>query len=395
LPALHPDQIRVFHSSAKRVICLAGRRAGKTTFAAYKAVRVFWGGGRVLLCSATQDQSDSFWEKCVSWLGYEIASERVLKNESRRILQRVSGGGRIKVKTASNPDALRGDFADLIVLDEAALLDSEIFQVIGPMLIDRDGTVLLLSTPRPRGGFRDLYQKAMADTTGRWEAFKWTSYDNPYLSRSALDDMAHDLTDQARRQELEAEFLESQSSVFRSLEATLSAPQTSPAEHAAHRLVAGIDWAQVKDKTAVSVFCVDCRRECDLDYFNQLDWQFQRAKVKALAERWAVRLLLAESNSIGQPNIEQLALDGLPVRAWTTTAQSKARLVQGLALSFEKGETVWLPDRLGRAELESFEVTFSSQTGLPRYDHPPSGSSDTIIARGLAYQAAIILEVNS
>ena len=392
LPRLHPHQSEVYYCLAKRIICLAGRRAGKTTLAAYIGVRRFWEGKRVLFCSATQDQSDAFWEKCCSWLAYEIGSGRVLKNESRRLLTRSSTLGRIRVKTASNPDALRGDFADLVVLDEAALLDPDTWQVVGPMLIDRDGTVMMLSTPRPRGLFRDLYTKAIADTTGRWAAFKWTSFDNPYLSSEALSEMSEDLTSEARRQELEAEFLESQSSVFRGIDAALTAPASEPSEHAAHRVVAGLDFAQVVDKTALSALCVDCRNELALDYFNRLDWAFQRERIKAFCQTWSVRLLLAEHNSIGGPNIEQLALDGLPVRAWTTTQATKARLVQGLALSFEKGETRWTQDRLGRAELETFEVTFSSTTGLPRYSAPPGGSDDTIIARGLAYQAAIMVE---
>jgi len=42
----------------------------------------------------------------------------VYKNESNRVLE--MGEGRIKTKTANNADTLRGDYADLLILDEYA-----------------------------------------------------------------------------------------------------------------------------------------------------------------------------------------------------------------------------------------------------------------------------------
>ena len=388
LPELHPAQAVVAASKAPRKVLRTGRRFGKTTYAAAESVEYMLDGKRVLLCSATQDQADAFWRLVVEWCGDAISAKLVKKNETKRTLE--CNGGRIKVKTASNPDALRGDWADLIVLDEAALLDPDMTSAVMPMLIDRRGELWLLSSPRPRGIFRDLCLKAEADTTGRWETFKFSTYDNPHLSREAIDDLASDLTERERKQELEAEFVASEETVFRNFDAILTLEAGEPERHAAHLVVGGVDWAQVEDRTCVSIFCADCLEELDLDYFNRLPWQQQRDRITALSARWGVALLYCESNSIGSPNIEALEEAGLPVKAWTTTSQSKAQMVQALALSFEKAETRWLADRLARAELEAFEVTLSPQTNMPRYGHPPGGHDDTVIARCLSYQAAIL-----
>src|SRR5207342_2219131 len=104
-------------------------------------------GRRVLLASTTQDQADAFWDKCKEWL-YQVTEAGVVeKNEQRRILLCPSTGGRIKVKTASDADTLRGDHADFLVLDECALLAPDAWDKVGaPMLLDNDGDAWFIST---------------------------------------------------------------------------------------------------------------------------------------------------------------------------------------------------------------------------------------------------------
>jgi phage terminase large subunit-like protein len=53
-----------------------------------------------------------------------------------------------------------------------------------------------------------MYKKAEADITGRWAAFHFTSYDNPYISKAALDDLASDMTSLSYRMEIMAEDLD-------------------------------------------------------------------------------------------------------------------------------------------------------------------------------------------
>ena len=374
------------------MIC-AGRRGGKTTLAAIESVERLFAGERVLLCSATQDQADAFWQKVTVWCQTAIDARVVKRNESRRILTCDASGGRVRVKTASNPDALRGDFADFLVLDECALLPDDIWEAVGPMLIDQDGTCYMLSSPRPRGAFRDLYTKAQQDTSGRWEAFHFTTYDNPTLKSQAISDLAGDLTESARRQELEAEFLDSESTVFRNFDACLTALRdTEPSHHDKHRIVAGLDWGQSIDYTVISIFCCDCRSEVALDRFIKLPWQQQRDRIKTLADIWSADIL-AEMNSIGSPNVEALIASGCRVQAFITSAQTKPALIQSLALCFEREEARWLDDKWARSELESFEVSISAATNRPQYHAAAGCHDDSVIARALAWRATIIAPV--
>jgi hypothetical protein len=316
----------------------------------------------------------------------------VVVNRAERTIE-FPGGGYLGIYSMDSPDSIRGEAFHLVIMDEAAMIAEEAWtDAIQPTLADHGGSAILISTPKGRNWFHREYTRGLAGDDG-CQSWRAPSSDNPNPNiQNAAHQARERVPDRTYRQEWLAEFVEHTGEVFRNLEVTLSATPTTPPEHTGHTIVAGLDWAQVRDRTALSIFCVNCRRELHLDYFNQLDWAFQRERVRLSVETWGVALLLAENNSIGSPNIEALEMMGLPVTAWTTTAQSKARLVQGLALSLEKSETLWLNDPLGRAELQSFEVTFSSQTGLPRYGAPQGMTDDTIIARGLAYQAAIMEE---
>ena len=112
---------------------------------------------------------------------------------------------------------LRGDYADLLILDEWPLMDESAWEQVGaPMLLDNNGDVVFIYTPpslhsRSASKARDprhaskMFAKAQADTTGRWGAFHFTSHDNPHISSDALAGITKDMTRMAYRQEIEAE----------------------------------------------------------------------------------------------------------------------------------------------------------------------------------------------
>ena len=112
---------------------------------------------------------------------------------------------------------MRGDYADLLLLDEWQLMDEDAWALVGaPMLLDNDGWAVFAFTPptlhsRSASKARDpqhaikMYRQAASDTTGRWAAYHWRSHDNPHISEGALADIARDMTALAYRQEIEAE----------------------------------------------------------------------------------------------------------------------------------------------------------------------------------------------
>lgn len=213
----HPKQRAFLDSTAKRKIIRAGRRGGKTTGIAILAACAFLNGRRVLYAAPTEDQVETFWWEIKTAFAAAIDAGHLYKNETKHVIELPNTKNRIRAKTAWNADTLRGDYADLLILDEFQLMAEDTWGVVGaPMLLDNDGDAVFIYTPPslhtasrtkakdPRHAAK-LYAKAKTDESGRWEAFHFSSYDNPHISEDALAELTKDMTALAIQQEIDAE----------------------------------------------------------------------------------------------------------------------------------------------------------------------------------------------
>lgn len=302
-------------------------------------------------------------------------------NASERRIELITGGV-VEFWSLENEDAGRGRKYKRVIIDEAAkapYLQAAWEQAIRPTLTDYKGDAFFLSTPKGRNYFWRLYQKALSG--GEWAAWHFPTSANPYIDKSEIEAAKNDLPEAIFRQEYLAEFLENEGSVFRNIEACLYSGDNE--KHDGHTLVMGVDWGKHNDFTCISIGCTTCRKELEIDRFNQIDYAFQRARLSVLADKWKPSVILAESNSMGEPIIEQLQRDGYPVKPFQTTAQSKPPLIENLALVFERAEWKFLDDAIWRGELEAYERTVSPVTGRSSYNAPEGMHDDTVIARAL------------
>lgn len=213
----HIKQTEFVDCEAKRIVVRAGRRGGKTVGVARRAVTKFLRGKRYLYTAPTSEQTEKFWFEVKRILADLIDAGVFKCNESERFIEKPGTEQRLKAKTAWNADSLRGDYADEIAFDEYQLTDEDAWEVVGvPMLLDNNGDAIFIYTPPsmrsagvskshdPRHAAK-LFKMAQADTTGRWEAFHFTSHDNPYISQDALAEIIKDMSKQSYRQEILAE----------------------------------------------------------------------------------------------------------------------------------------------------------------------------------------------
>ncbi|MFA6307071.1 MAG: hypothetical protein WC639_04680 [Patescibacteria group bacterium] len=213
----HPQQDLLINSTKKRLIAKAGRRFGKTVGAAKKAVKAFLKGKRVLYAAPTIQQVDAFWFEVCKALREPIEAGVYKKNESDHSITLSGTKQSIKAKTAWNADTLRGDFADLLILDEFQLMAEDAWNEVGaPMLLDNNGDAVFIFTPPsllsqgtskardPRHASK-MFKKALEDTTGLWEAIHGSSHDNPFISQEALTIITQDMSLDAYRREIMAE----------------------------------------------------------------------------------------------------------------------------------------------------------------------------------------------
>lgn len=217
LPTPHRKQADFIDSKAPRRIIRAGRRGGKTIGMAICAVEQFLAGHRVLYAAPTQDQIDAFWRNVKRALDEPIEAGVFYKNETTHIIDLPGTEQRIRAKTAWNADSLRGDYADVLILDEFQLMAEDTWNTVGaPMLLDNNGTAVFIYTPPslqsrstskaidPQHAAK-MFKRAQADTSGRWATFHFSSAENPHISTEALADITGDMTALAYRMEILAE----------------------------------------------------------------------------------------------------------------------------------------------------------------------------------------------
>jgi phage terminase large subunit-like protein len=216
----HVIQQEILHCPAKRIIIRAGRRGGKTVCAAFMAVKNFIQGKRVLYIAPTAEQVGTFWSTVSAILAEAIAKGIFIKSENEKSIVRTGTKEHIKAKTGWNVDSLRGDYADYLILDEFQLMNEDVWDYVGaPMLLDRDGDLLIIYTPpslHSRSAskandkqhaaklFRRFQEREKLDPA-RYRTFHFSSRENPHISKKALEEIAKDMTSLSYRQEILAE----------------------------------------------------------------------------------------------------------------------------------------------------------------------------------------------
>jgi len=217
LRILHANQELIKASTAKRKIVRAGRRSGKTVFAADWAVDNFLDGKRVLYGVPTADQLQKFWFEVTRALAEPIEAGIFKMDKTMHTIERPGTENRIRAKTCWSADTLRGDYADRLILDEVQLMDEQTWGLVGaPLLLDNNGDAVFIYTPpslhsrstskaRDKGWMTKFAKLHANDPKGRWEIFSFTSHDNPYISAEALGDITEDMSATAIRQEIYAE----------------------------------------------------------------------------------------------------------------------------------------------------------------------------------------------
>lgn len=211
VPMLRPDQAVIATHPAKRKAVCMGRRWGKTVLGLVLVLAALLRGLRVAWLVPTYRNSNPLWRAVESALAPMRKAGLAKLNRSERYVE-LYNGGFLGVYTADNPDAMRGEWFDLVVTDEAARVDEAVIEeVVEPTLADADGDLVAISTPMGKNWFYRLWQRGRED--GEYTAaFRAPSSANPMPTIKAAYARARDLfgaDSNTFRQEWDAEFVDS------------------------------------------------------------------------------------------------------------------------------------------------------------------------------------------
>lgn len=182
---LFKQQQEAFDDTSTFVSCLCTRRAGKSFFAAVKAIEAAKKHPYSIvpyIALTRQSVKNIVWpvfnylknkyHQDITLLDGSLTAE--LKNGSRVIL--------VGADQKNFIERLRGPKYPLAIIDEAQSFRSHVEQlvddVLTPAIADYNGQIYLLGTPGPvcRGMFYDSTEKNLG-----WKTYKWTLYQNPHM----------------------------------------------------------------------------------------------------------------------------------------------------------------------------------------------------------------------
>lgn len=261
---LLPWQQEVFADPTRFKVIAAGRRCGKSRYAAWRliieALQTTKADSHVFYVAETQGQArDVMWNTLM-----DIAKPVMSSYHINNLQIKLKNGATISLKGSDRPDTMRGVSLRFVVLDEYGTMKPNVWEeVLRPALADQKGTAVFIGTPQGRNHFWDLYKYAEMSDDPEWKSWHLTSYDNPLLDPEEIDRAKKSMSSFSFRQEFEASFEAKESELFKEEWLQFSTEEPSSGDYFIACDLAGFEelGKQNKssrlDQTAIAVVKVD------------------------------------------------------------------------------------------------------------------------------------------
>ena len=209
---LEPDgwQEELLCSTSDRVLLNCSRQSGKSTISGVIALhRALYHPGSLVLCLAPAlRQSQELFGKVLGF--YRDLGRPVSPQGERKLSLELENGSRI-VTLPGSEKTIRGfSGTSLLVLDEAARVEDELYFAVRPMLAVSGGALMMLSTPY---GKRGVFYEEWTGGHG-WERYEVPASQCPRISEEFLEEERRVLPSWVYRQEYECSFEETEDQVF-------------------------------------------------------------------------------------------------------------------------------------------------------------------------------------
>jgi hypothetical protein len=201
---LTDPQAKVYGDPARFKMLCSGRRFGKThlclvqliVWAAAKAGSLNWYVGPTYRASKS-----IAWRQLKQMVPPELFAT---KNEVDLSIELVNGS-RIELKGGDNADNLRGASLSNVVLDEAAYIPPDAWEmVIRPALADQRGAAFFISTPAGYNHFHEMWEQAAE--LEDWSTFSFSTIEGGNVPPEEVELARRTLDERSFRQEFLASF---------------------------------------------------------------------------------------------------------------------------------------------------------------------------------------------
>lgn len=369
----HAAQQAIIQSKAKRKVLLCGRQFGKSWVSRFLALKRMFRGEFVIYITPTHELGKEMMAELL-----KVIPPQAIESDNKTDREiRLLNGGRIKFYSGENLDRIRGNTnVSLVIVDEAAFIEGlEVHwaSAVLPVLFKKDGDSILISTPNGREFFYSEFLKGVNGERG-YQSFHYTSYDNPKLNPSVIDEMRSQMTEAQARQEIYAEPGEGTSSAFGSTAVVNSNVIVELSNNPTISM--GIDVASFNDFTVITGLDSD---GC-MTYFDrfQRDWTTTLERIAQLPPEV---FKVIDATGVGAVAFETLQRTMTNLHPFVFTAQSKPELMTSLIKDVEQGKLKY--NQTTANEMTVFQYKRTS-TGHYKYEAKSGYHDDCVMALALA-----------
>jgi len=372
-PRLTQYQRDIIDAEERYTITEASTKTGKT------ASHIVW----LFEQSLVRKENEAVWWVAPVYGQAEIAFHRMKKQINDRSFFKVNEsklkltlptGGIIQFKSAEKPDNLYGDDVYACVFDEASRAKEAAWWALRSTLTATRGKCKMIGNSKGKKNWMyRLGQKARGGEPN-YKYFKITAYDAAeagILSYEEIEQAKRDLPEAVFKELYLAEPQEDGSNPFGAEHIGKNVSPVSLLEP----VLFGVDLAKKHDWTVITGLDINGQVCCYRRI--QKDWTQTIEEIKMICTHHPI---LIDSTGVGDAIVETLQRSLPNVEGYTFTGPSKQKLMEGLAMSIQKGDIKYPEDYVD--ELESFEYTYSS-TGV-RYSAPPGFHDDKVCSLALA-----------
>lgn len=398
----HPGQRRWLRGSDQRQnLLVTGNRWGKSVVSAIKALhRALFqirnpafdkrGRYRVITASITQDQAGIIFNEALRLARQSPIIEPLIQEISRSPFPRLMFGNGSVIESRSTQNRgeyLLGNDYDYFIFDEVAFeshAEYVVEEVIQMRLVDREGTLDLVSTPNGKNWFyrrfRDLATQANNAYTQQGD-----SRENKFISRDYLDERIQLFSVGRVAQNVMGHFVDSGREILTGddIDAALRALDGPSAKNSANdslRLISGWDLARKRTATVGVTVTVNKKghiRVVALERIKHMNWNYVFERIRK-RQREFPGLLIVDASGLGDVVINELS-DLAPI-PFIFTEKSKAALLTNLEITHTKGEIAY-----GRWEIkEANGKVWSLEDELRGATWDKNGECDALMALALA-----------
>ena len=364
----HIAQAKILNEAKRFNVLTCGRRFGKSALAVNLLCEVAIDGLPAGYFTPTYKLLDGTYNECL-----KILEPIITRKNDHQFIELITGG-RIEFWSLENELAGRSRKYKRVILDEDAFarnLWKLWTESIRATLSDLKGDAWFLSTPKGKNDHYKLHMRGVSQEPN-WMSWQMSTYMNPYIDPTEIDDARKDLPELAFSQEYMAEFNENVANPFGiSYIDQCTYPMTNlPAVCYGIDLAKSFDWAVIIGLDKNGAVC----------YFDrwQSDWRTTTNKILALPQG----SIALDSTGVGDPIGEDIQRRRGDVEAFKFTATSKQQIMEGLAVAIQSRK-ITFPQGIITDELKNFEYEFT-KSGV-KFSAPPGLHDDTVCALALAW----------